>query len=371
MSSSQPKITSVTCPKCKQGFKFERVPKMTAVVCPHCDAKIRLTRKKSKSKTAEQPRDNPQPKDSGSREGKLKSTKPPRLSIPELSAPETEAPDAVDEEPQTDDFPTINTRRRRPRVNLTEFQFEDSDDSEAEDLDAPEEEEGDFPFIQTRRKRKRVGFDDLDLGDHESEPPKLVDPEPSEVTEPDDTPAVNTRRKLNKPVKLDQMQLDELAEPKANALERKPQRKQRKPTTKPDLVPERRSLPPAAPTIDSTRDSASIAAQTDLDSENDLKEAGDSSQAEADEEKDLANDLLPPKFLVPDIEADQNAVVLPTAGGGVQVVDKTEVRVMHEGRAVKLVALSPEELKRVRLIENLVALLIAAIMLAIAIWLVL
>ena len=73
---------------------------------------------------------------------------------------------------------------------------------------------------------------------------------------------------------------------------------------------------------------------------------------------------------MPDIEADENAVILPTAAGGLQVVDKTEVRVMHEGRSVKLVSLSPGELKRVRLIENLVALLIAGIMLAIAVWLV-
>ena len=96
-----------------------------------------------------------------------------------------------------------------------------------------------------------------------------------------------------------------------------------------------------------------------------------SSESEPNEESELADDLLPPKFLVPDIETDQNAVVLPAVGGGFQVVDKTEVRVMHEGRAVKLVSLSPEELKRVRLIENLVALLIAGIMLAVAAWLVL
>ena len=125
-------------------------------------------------------------------------------------------------------------------------------------------------------------------------------------------------------------------------------------------------------------------ARFDLDQIDDLKaespelvKSGDS-QDESSNAKptpevkiDLADDLLPPKFLVPDIEADENAVVLPTAAGGFQVVDKTEVRVMHEGRAVKLVSLSPEELKRVRLIENLVALLIAGIMLAIAVWLVL
>ena len=86
---------------------------------------------------------------------------------------------------------------------------------------------------------------------------------------------------------------------------------------------------------------------------------------------DLADDLLPPKFLVPDIEADANAVVLPSAGGGFQVVDKTAVRIIHEGRPVELVSLSPEELKRVRLIETLVALVIAGIMLVIAAWLVL
>lgn len=82
-------------------------------------------------------------------------------------------------------------------------------------------------------------------------------------------------------------------------------------------------------------------------------------------------DLLPPKFLVADIEEDESVVVLPTAAGGIQVVDKTEVTVSHGGKTVTLVALEPEELKRVRLIENLVALVIAGIMLAIALWLVL
>ena len=95
------------------------------------------------------------------------------------------------------------------------------------------------------------------------------------------------------------------------------------------------------------------------------------SKPDLDTASDLADDLLPPKFLVPDIEADENAVVLPSADGGFQVVDKTAIRVMHEGRPVELVSLSPAELKRVRLIENLVALLIAGIMLAIAAWLVL
>ena len=82
-------------------------------------------------------------------------------------------------------------------------------------------------------------------------------------------------------------------------------------------------------------------------------------------------DLLPPKFLVADIEENESVVVLPTAAGGIQVVDKTEVTVSHGGKTVTLVALEPEELKRVRLIENLVALVIAGIMLAIALWLVL
>jgi len=82
-------------------------------------------------------------------------------------------------------------------------------------------------------------------------------------------------------------------------------------------------------------------------------------------------DLLPPKFLIADIESNENAVVLPAAGGGTQVVDTSEIRVTHEGRSVTLMVLTPEERARTRLIENILALVIAGIMLAIAVWLVL
>ena len=90
-------------------------------------------------------------------------------------------------------------------------------------------------------------------------------------------------------------------------------------------------------------------------------------EALLDEQED-ENSLLPPKFLVADIEANENAVVLPSATSGTQVASRSEVTVSHNGKTIKLVTSSPEELRRIRLIENLIALVIAGIMLAIAVW---
>ena len=310
MSSSQPKIKSATCPKCKQGFKFERVLEMASVVCPHCSAKIRLTRKKKSSSTEQSQDDSQANKDS--RETERTQKQSPRLPVPELDVSKAKRSDAINPAPPADDFSNIDIPGNRQQASFDGLQVGGSDDSETAELDAAKKID-DLPNIRTRRNRERVDFSNLAIDDVESEIPDL------------------------------------------NALQQADQR----------ALASKRLSASSLETNQSVEDE--IASADQADSEESKTEPPEVS----DKESDLAENLLPPKFLVPDIEADENAVVLPTAGGGFQVVDKTEVRVMHEGRVVKLVSLSPEELKRVRLIENLVALLIAAIMLAIAAWLVL
>ena len=289
---------------------------MPSVVCPHCSSKIRLTRKK-KTTSTEQPSGGTQKNDQ-SRDAEQVQKKAPRLPVPELSVPDSETLDAVEHEHAANDLPNIDVSRKRRQINLDGLEIGGLHNSELADRATSETGEGDgVPIIKPRRNRKQVKLDNLSLGDTESEP-----------------------------------SLDTIQQP-----------------TQPDLVPERRSSI-SSEMNQSVDNKFGIA----IEAGNASKEGKPAVSQKADEQGeaiDPADDLLPPKFLVADIEADGNAVVLPAAGGGLQVVDKTEVRVMHEGRAVKLVSLSPEELKRVRLIENLVALVIAAIMLAIAVWLVL
>ena len=285
---------------------------MTSIVCAHCDAKIRLTRKKSKPKPPEQPSGNSQATDET----------PPRLPVPDFFNDNEHVTDAVDPDPrvdepqveQVDDLPKIKTRRKRRSINLDGFESDEPSESRQADLS----ELTNLP-----------------------EPTDL--PEPSQLPDEADFPNIRTRRKKVR-LSLDQLDEAESASPDFADISTEPKSVLRNP-----LVPD----------------------TSDAELPETVAEPNDASRPKPKIEIDLADDLLPPKFLVPDIEADVNAVVLPTAGGGLQVVDKTEVRVMHEGQSVKLVSLSPEELKRVRLIENLVALVIAAIMLAVAVWLLL
>ena len=171
MSSSQPKITSAKCPKCKQGFKFKRLPDMAAIVCPHCSAKIRLTRKKSSTGSPEPPRSSPQTK-SKQPEAAPKKDRPPRLPLPELSTDKTKAPNASEIEPQVDDFANLNTPRKRQPANLNDLQV---GDSSAPGLGELGEDES-FPEINPRRKKSRIDFDQL--GEIDSEPASLADLEP-------------------------------------------------------------------------------------------------------------------------------------------------------------------------------------------------
>ncbi len=276
MSSSKPKNTPATCPKCKHRFEFERVPKMVSVVCPHCDAKIRLKRKKREAPSA---------------------TRPPSCPAATASTAETE----VAPEPRAD----IITGGRRLRSKSR------SAPPPAPKLPTPD------PVVPQRRY-----------------------PRPSNATVGNaDTAAPTTSEKLPTP--------SPVAPPKLS--------------TPDPVIPDPLDEPNPfnLPGQDVVAAVAVAVASTDQAELADLPE------------QVLENDLLPPKFLVPDIEADENAVVLPTAAGGTQVVDRTEVTVTHGGQTIKLVASTPEELRKIRLIENLVALLIAGIMLAIAVWLVL
>ena len=366
MSSSRSKITTVACTKCKHDFKFERVPKMTSVVCPHCNTKIRLTRK------------------------------PKEPTSPQASTPDPETPDDTEE---SSDFPKIKTRRTRKRINLSGLQFDDSDITDSE-IDETEE----APFeIKTRRTRKRVNLNNLQLD--ETDPPESVQPQPpgqpkrqpANVPPPEAKPPSNRKSTQNAPIILPPgRRLRGNSPPKTNPAPEtnapspkvtEPQssiapsgrRTRSKPASTEESIQPQTAESPATPyTSASTTDSASpfstppVASQLDERKDDSLKRpeaetktiVADIDQSELEDE----NSLLPPKFLVADIEANENAVVLPSATDGTQVVSRTEVTVSHGGQTVKLVTSSPEELRRIRLIENVVAVVIAAIMLAIAVW---
>ena len=59
-------------------------------------------------------------------------------------------------------------------------------------------------------------------------------------------------------------------------------------------------------------------------------------------------------------------VVLPDGQGGVAQMDNRVLRVKHEGKQVSLVSLTPEQQARQRLIQNIVAILIGIVIMAIA-----
>ncbi len=82
--------------------------------------------------------------------------------------------------------------------------------------------------------------------------------------------------------------------------------------------------------------------------------------------------LLPPRFDVIDptrlkfSETDDCKVLLPDGAGGNQPFDQRILRVEHQGEKVSLVALTPKQRMRRRVISNLVAILIGIIIIAIA-----
>ena len=80
-------------------------------------------------------------------------------------------------------------------------------------------------------------------------------------------------------------------------------------------------------------------------------------------------DLLPPKFIVD--QASANVIILPSADGGTQVIDPNVVHVKHGNQTISLTALTPAQRARRQVIQNSVILLLAALMLAAAIWILL
>ena len=361
---------------------------MASVVCPHCNTKIRLTRK---------PKENT-------------SSQPP--------APDSETPDG--DEPSG--FPKIKTRRTRKRINLNGLQLDDSDLTDSE-IDETEE----APFeIKTRRTRKRVNLNNLQLD--ETDQPETIQPQPpaqpkrqptkrapTESKPPSTSPSpasdassISTpisrppRNPSPKPKPTSPSPASKTNAPSPEAVE--PQKTVETPPDQSPIAPSgkharpkptstKESIQPQTPDLSTaptphTTDSAPVAKHDVSEPESHAQDSSgpsiDSSilvspvvasapafsspiEALLDEQED-ENSLLPPKFLVADIEANENAVVLPSATSGTQVASRSEVTVSHNGKTIKLVTSSPEELRRIRLIENLIALVIAGIMLAIAVW---
>lgn len=234
-----------------------------------------------------------------------------------------------DDQPLTQDPAQVKPARLPvPGLAVSQVEFPDMDEL---DVDESVVDIVDVPVIETRRTRERVSFDELyvddtdetDLGEPSGDTPPAED---------DSSPNIKVHHSRRKNDARKSKPARSLDSPKLEALS--------------PIVPEPAFVTPEAESVSA-------------------------SENESIDQVEDGVDLLPPKFLVADIEEDESVVVLPTAAGGIQVVDKTEVTVSHGGKTVTLVALEPEELKRVRLIENLVALVIAGIMLAIALWLVL
>ena len=344
---------------------------MASVICPHCNTKIRLTRK------------------------------PKEPTSPLSPKPASETPDAPEE---SSDFPKIKTRRTRKRINLSGLQFDDSDITDAE-IDETEE----APIeIKTRRTRKRVNLNNLQLDETDQPetaqqlpPARPVNVPPPEVKPPSnsqstsDTPIIlpaGRRLRGNPPPKPKQTPKAKTPPPKAKTPTPKATEPQSKtvetPSGESPIAPSgRRARSKPASTEEATQpqtsDSPATPASTpalnpSVEPQLDAPEHDSLGRPETEIativtstdqfEREDENSLLPPKFLVGDIEANENAVVLPSATDGTQVVSRTEVTVSHGGQTVKLVTSSPEELRRIRLIENVVAIVIAAIMLAIAVW---
>jgi hypothetical protein len=84
--------------------------------------------------------------------------------------------------------------------------------------------------------------------------------------------------------------------------------------------------------------------------------------------------LLPPKFSAPDparvrVRSEAGSkVILPTADGGVQTVDNRLVTIEYQGQKYTVVAMSPEEKRRRKIIANILSLIIAIGAIAGTLW---
>jgi len=310
MSSSRPKITSIACTKCKQDFTFKRVSKMAFVTCPHCSTEIRITRRPAKTASPNLPAEAPL----------------------QAKAPAEES----------NGFPNINPPRTRKRINFNGLQHDDSDITDFENDQAPgvPPSELNSPPNPSTTPSDTSNF--LPTGRRLRGNNLLPPPNPT----PSPPPTASRPKSVNTP-------------PNRSLIAPSGRRARSAPTSTEQSI---QSQNPIASQLNKSVDASLKRAEPET-------ETKDASTARA--EREHPNSLLPPKFLVADIEADENVVVLPTATGGMQVVSRTEVTVSHDGQTIKLVASSPEELKRIRLIENLVAIVIAGIILAIAVWILL
>jgi len=102
---------------------------------------------------------------------------------------------------------------------------------------------------------------------------------------------------------------------------------------------------------------------------------GPAQSDDADPQEAIAH-LLPPQFDVLDPAMialntgnKQTKVLLPDGKGGTKQVDRRLVRVEHAGEQVSLMTMSEKERNRRRMIQNLIAIVIGIIIMAIAFWL--
>jgi DNA-directed RNA polymerase subunit RPC12/RpoP len=143
----------------------------------------------------------------------------------------------------------------------------------------------------------------------------------------------------------------------------------------PPSTPEPKSLAVATPAKKADAEIVSSTVAEDQVNGRSPEAELDSETKQPDEinQPDSIGHLLPPRFDVLDptrmrlsTGKDQFKVFLPDGKGGTQQVDQRLVRVEHEGEQVSLVAMTEKEKRRRRLIQNIVAIVIGIIIMAIA-----
>ena len=152
------------------------------------------------------------------------------------------------------------------------------------------------------------------------------------------------------------------------------------PASLPPLVPQLRSVDPATKSKLETESTTTQSAQQEPQtSATESSIASGIRQADTEQKKGIGAPeqnsassiahLLPPKFDVLDparMGSEKFKVVLPDGQGGVAQMDNRVLRVKHEGKQVSLVSMTPEQQARQRLIQNIVAILIGIVIMAIA-----
>lgn len=96
---------------------------------------------------------------------------------------------------------------------------------------------------------------------------------------------------------------------------------------------------------------------------------------ESDSRSAIGIGLLPPRFEIDDPtrirmkSVDEFKVYLPDAEGGTRQFDQRVLHVDHEGQKVSLIAQSPEEQRKRRLISNIISICIGILVLGLVFWL--